>query len=58
MSRLALNARGLVKTFKSGRSKVEVLKHVDFHANHGELSLIMGPSGSGCWPSSWRRSAA
>ena len=47
MSRLALNARGLVKTFKSGRSKVEVLKHVDFHANHGELSLIMGPSGSG-----------
>ena len=47
MSRVALDARGLVKGFKSGRSKVEVLKHVDFQANHGELSLVMGPSGSG-----------
>ena len=47
MSRIALDARGLVKGFKSGRSKVEVLKHVDFQASHGELSLVMGPSGSG-----------
>ncbi len=47
MTRLALEARGLFKSFKSGRSKVEVLKHVDFRANHGELSLVMGPSGSG-----------
>ena len=47
MSRIALDARGLVKTFKSGRSRVEVLKHVDFQAYHGELSLVMGPSGSG-----------
>jgi putative ABC transport system ATP-binding protein len=47
MSRIALNARGLVKSFKSGRSKVEVLKSVDFVANHGEVALVMGPSGSG-----------
>ena len=47
MSRNALYAKGLVKAFKSGRSKIEVLKHVDFEANHGELSLVMGPSGSG-----------
>ncbi len=47
MSRLALEARGLVKGFKSGRSKVDVLKRVDFQACHGELSLVMGPSGSG-----------
>ena len=47
MSRVALHASGLVKGFKSGRSKVEVLKHVDFQAYHGELSLVMGPSGSG-----------
>jgi putative ABC transport system ATP-binding protein len=47
MSRLALDARGLVKSFKSGRSKVDVLKAVDFHAAHGEVSLVMGPSGSG-----------
>ena len=47
MSRVALQASGLIKGFKSGRSKVEVLKSVDFQASHGELSLIMGPSGSG-----------
>jgi putative ABC transport system ATP-binding protein len=47
MSRIALQARGLVKTFKSGRTKIEVLKSVDFQASHGEVSLVMGPSGSG-----------
>ena len=47
MSRIALDARGLVKGFKSGRSRVDVLRHVDFQAYHGELSLVMGPSGSG-----------
>ncbi len=45
--RIALTAEGLVKSFKSGQGKVEVLKSVDFHASHGELSLVMGPSGSG-----------
>ena len=47
MSRNALDARGLLKAFKSGRSQIEVLKRVDFEASHGELSLVMGPSGSG-----------
>lgn len=47
MTRTALQAKGLVKGFKSGRSKVDVLKSVDFHAAHGEVSLVMGPSGSG-----------
>jgi putative ABC transport system ATP-binding protein len=47
MSRIALHARGLVKAFKSGRSRIEVLKRVGFQAFHGELSLVMGPSGSG-----------
>jgi len=47
MTRMALQARGLVKSFKSGRSRVEVLKSVDFHAAHGEVALVMGPSGSG-----------
>jgi putative ABC transport system ATP-binding protein len=46
-ARVALNARGLVKGFKSGRIKVDVLKSVDFVASHGEVSLVMGPSGSG-----------
>ncbi len=45
--RVALSARGLCKSFKSGQGKIEVLKSVDFEARHGELSLVMGPSGSG-----------
>lgn len=43
----ALEAKGLVKRFKSGRSYVEVLKGVDFDARHGDLTMVMGPSGSG-----------
>jgi putative ABC transport system ATP-binding protein len=44
---MALSARGLVKRFKTGRTYVEVLKGVDFHAQHGAVTMVMGPSGSG-----------
>jgi len=43
----AIEARDLVKRFKSGKSWVEVLKGVDFDARHGDLTMVMGPSGSG-----------
>ncbi|WP_122465148.1 ABC transporter ATP-binding protein [Brevundimonas lutea] len=43
----AVEAKGLVKRFKSGRGFVEVLKGVDFDARHGDLTMVMGPSGSG-----------
>jgi putative ABC transport system ATP-binding protein len=43
----ALSARGLTKRFKTGRTYVEVLKGVDFDANHGDVTMVMGPSGSG-----------
>ena len=43
----ALRAVGLSKSFKTGRSSIEVLKGVDFDASHGELTMVMGPSGSG-----------
>jgi putative ABC transport system ATP-binding protein len=43
----ALSAEGLVKRFKTGRTFVEVLKGVDFHARHGDVTMVMGPSGSG-----------
>ncbi len=46
-SAMALSARGLVKRFKAGRNVVEVLKGVDFHARHGDVTMVMGPSGSG-----------
>ncbi len=45
--RTALSGSGLYKAFKVGRSKIEVLKRVDFSADHGDLTLVMGPSGSG-----------
>ncbi|MFN6980553.1 MAG: ABC transporter ATP-binding protein [Brevundimonas sp.] len=43
----AIEAKGLVKRFKSGKAWVEVLKGVDFDAKHGDLTMVMGPSGSG-----------
>ncbi|ADL00391.1 Vitamin B12 import ATP-binding protein BtuD [Brevundimonas subvibrioides] len=43
----AIEAKGLVKRFKSGKGYVEVLKGVDFDARHGDLTMVMGPSGSG-----------
>ena len=45
--RLALEATGLRKRFKTGRTFIEVLKGVDFQAAHGEVTMVMGPSGSG-----------
>jgi len=43
----AIKAHGVYKRFKTGRSHIEVLKRVDFDANHGEVTMVMGPSGSG-----------
>jgi len=43
----AIRATGLVKSFKTGRSRIQVLKSVDFDAEHGHLTMVMGPSGSG-----------
>ena len=49
----ALKAVGLKKRFKTGRSYVEVLKGVDYEARHGDLTMVMGPSGSASRP--WSR---
>ena len=43
----AIEAKGIVKRYKSGRGMIEVLKNVDIDAKHGDLTMIMGPSGSG-----------
>ena len=47
MTKTAITAHGLYKRFKTGRTHIEVLKRVDFDANHGEMTMVMGPSGSG-----------
>jgi putative ABC transport system ATP-binding protein len=47
MSRLAIEARGLSKAYRIGKTRQEVLKNVDFNAFHGQVTMVMGPSGSG-----------
>jgi putative ABC transport system ATP-binding protein len=47
MSRLALDAQGLSKSYRIGRMQQQVLKNVNFTAYHGQVTMVMGPSGSG-----------
>ena len=42
-----IRAKGLVKSFRTGRIEARVLKDVDFSARHGDVTMVMGPSGSG-----------
>ncbi len=44
---LALDARGLTKSFGKGAGKVDILKGIDLQIETGEIALVMGPSGSG-----------
>jgi putative ABC transport system ATP-binding protein len=43
----AVSAKGLVKRFKTGRTQATVLREVDFEAEAGHVTMVMGPSGSG-----------
>jgi putative ABC transport system ATP-binding protein len=45
--KLAIDAKGLSKGYKIGKTKQQVLKSVDFNAYHGQVTMVMGPSGSG-----------
>ncbi|HVO00004.1 MAG TPA: ABC transporter ATP-binding protein [Steroidobacteraceae bacterium] len=47
MSMLAIDARGLSKAYRIGKTRQQVLKNVDFTAYHGQVTMVMGPSGSG-----------
>jgi putative ABC transport system ATP-binding protein len=47
MNELAIDAHGLAKAYKIGKTRQQVLKNVDFHARRGEVTMVMGPSGSG-----------
>lgn len=44
---VSLEARGLVKTYRDGERRVEVLKGADLAVSPGEMVAIVGPSGSG-----------
>ena len=44
---IVVAARGLVKTYGSGRAARRVLDGADIEARAGELVAVVGPSGSG-----------
>ena len=43
----AICCQGLTKRFKTGRTHATVLRNVDFEAEAGHVTMVMGPSGSG-----------
>lgn len=47
MSRVAIEARGLTKSYHIGKNLQPVLQGVNFNAYHGQVTMVMGPSGSG-----------
>jgi putative ABC transport system ATP-binding protein len=47
MTAPALEASGLSKAYRIGKTRQQVLKNVDFTACHGQVTMVMGPSGSG-----------
>lgn len=47
MKGIALDARGLTKSYLIGKNRQTVLQGVDFNAYHGQVTMVMGPSGSG-----------
>ena len=47
MTSIALDARGLSKAYRIGKTRQQVLKNVNFTAYHGQVTMVMGPSGSG-----------
>lgn len=44
---IVVETRDLCKTYGSGETRVEALRHVDLQIVEGEIVAIMGPSGSG-----------
>ena len=47
MNKIILNIKNLTKTYQTGPQTVEVIKGIDMEIEHGEIIIIMGPSGVG-----------
>jgi putative ABC transport system ATP-binding protein len=44
---LAVDCRGVTKTYEAGGTKVVALRGIDLTVKHGELMMLVGPSGCG-----------
>jgi putative ABC transport system ATP-binding protein len=47
MNRLAVECRGVVKSYSAGQTKVMALRGIDLEVNAGQLMMLVGPSGCG-----------
>lgn len=47
MSNPVLSLQGIERTFKQGKSRLEVLRGIDLTLNAGEIVALVGPSGAG-----------
>ena len=47
MNNIAVQCKGITKTYGSGNTQVHALRGVDLEVNPGEFMLLVGPSGSG-----------
>ncbi|MEL6330238.1 MAG: ABC transporter ATP-binding protein [Planctomycetota bacterium] len=46
-NQIAVQGRGVLKSFRSGETKITVLRGTDFDARIGEMTFLVGPSGCG-----------
>jgi putative ABC transport system ATP-binding protein len=44
---VAIEGKGLCKSYKMGKRREQVITDIDICAYHGQITMIMGPSGSG-----------
>lgn len=47
MSDLVLSLKGIERTFKQGKNRLEVLRGIDLNLREGEIVALVGPSGAG-----------